>query len=103
MRRLLSDIGYLQHRPTPLFSDNQSAIRLVLNPEFHKRTKHIDVVFHLIREFQEKAEIDVRYVPTKTQLADILTKSLPADLFKTLRTALNISKKVTHQVGDRQG
>jgi hypothetical protein len=48
-RRLLADIGFNQQVPTPLYSDNQSAIRLVQNPEFHKRTKHIDVVFHLIR------------------------------------------------------
>jgi hypothetical protein len=38
--------------PTSLFSDNQSAIRLVQNPEFHKCIKDIDVVYHLIREFQ---------------------------------------------------
>ena len=99
-RRLLADIGFSQHVPTPLFSDNQSAIRLVQNPEFHKWTKHIDVVFHLIRELQERGDISVFYVPTKLQLADILTKALTPDTFHKLRNALNISKKVLHQVGD---
>ena len=99
-RRLLADIGFHQQVPTPLYSDNQSAIRLVQNPEFHKRTKHIDVVFHLIRELQEQGHISVFYVPTKLQLADILTKALTPDTFHKLRLALNISKKVLHQVGD---
>ena len=98
--RLLADIGFHQQVPTRLYSDNQSAIRLVQNPEFHKRTKHIDVVFHLIRELQEQGHISVFYVPTKLQLADILTKALTPDTFHKLRLALNISKKVLHQVGD---
>ena len=99
-RRLLSDLGFPQLNPTPLYSDNQSAIRLVLNPEFHKRTKHIDVLFHLIREFQARGDIAVSYVPTRLQLADILTKSLTPEIFHKLRSALNLSKKVFHQVGE---
>lgn len=93
-RRLLSDLGFAQIKPTPLFSDNQSAIRLVQNPEFHKRTKHIDVVFHLIREIQARGEITLFYVPTRLQLADILTKALTPDVFRKLRDALNLGKKV---------
>ena len=99
-RRLLSDLGFPQNKPTPLFSDNQSAIRLVQNPEFHKRTKHIDVVYHLIREIQARGEITIFYVPTRLQLADILTKALTTDLFQKLRAALNLGQKVPSQVGD---
>ena len=99
-RRLLADLGFSQSSPTPLYSDNQSAIRLVQNPEFHKRTKHIDVLFHLIREFQARGEISVSYVPTRLQLADILTKALTPEIFHKLRSALNLSKKVFHQVGE---
>ena len=79
--RLLADMGYCQSSPTQLFSDNQAAIRLVANPKYHKRTKHIDVVYHLIREFQEHGEIIVSYVHTADQLADILTKALPRTSF----------------------
>lgn len=70
-----------------------------MNLEFHKRTKHIDVIFHLIRELQVNGEINVTYVPTQLQLADILTKALTPDLFQTIRTTLNILQKVQHQVG----
>ena len=99
-RRLLTDLGFPQLKPTPLFSDNQSAIRLVQNPEFHKRTKHIDVVYHLIREIQARGDITICYVPTRLQLADILTKALTPDLFQKLRDALNLGQKVPSQVGD---
>ena len=92
-RRLLADMGYPQSSPTQLFSDNQAAIRLVANPEYHKRTKHIDVVYHLIREFQEHGEIIVSYIHTADQLADILTKALTPDKFLKLRTMISISKK----------
>lgn len=47
-RRLLRELTFIQPGPTRLLCDNQSAIRLVYNPEYHKRTKHIDVAFHLI-------------------------------------------------------
>jgi hypothetical protein len=50
VRRLLMEIGCQQNNSTPLFCDNQSAIRLVYNPEFPQRTKDIDVKFHHIRD-----------------------------------------------------
>ena len=50
MRNLLNHIGLPQPEPTTLLCDNQSAIRLVKNPEFHRRTKHKYVQFHFIRE-----------------------------------------------------
>jgi hypothetical protein len=99
-RRLLTDLRFSQTKPTPLFSDNQSAICLVRNPEFHKRTKHIDVVYHLIREIQARGEIAIFYVPTRLQLADILTKAFTLDIFQKLRAALNLGQKVPLQVGD---
>ena len=48
LRLLLSDLGCECKNATELYVDNQSAIRLVRNPEFHKRTKHIDIKYHFI-------------------------------------------------------
>lgn len=73
-----------------LFCDNQSAIRLVRNPEFHQRTKHIDVKYNFIREQQEKGRIDVKYIATEEQLADIFTKPLPGPRFAMLRELIGI-------------
>ncbi|XP_071628360.1 uncharacterized protein [Temnothorax longispinosus] len=64
-----------------LYIDNQSALRLVKNPEFHKRSKHIDVKYHFVRDLYEKGEINVCYVKTEEQLADIFTKVLNVKRF----------------------
>lgn len=72
------------------FMDNQSAIRLVKNPEFHKRTKHIDVNYHFIREKYEEGMFELNYVSTNEQLAIILTKAIGRDRFQRLREMLCI-------------
>lgn len=59
IRRLLNDLGKLHPGPTPLFNDNQSAIRLVRNPEYHKLTKHIDLHYLCVRIYQEDGRVDV--------------------------------------------
>ena len=67
-------------------ADNQSAIALSRNPEFHKRTKHFNVKFHYQRAVLEKGDIDIRYVPTRLEAADGLTKPLgPAEFFNFTR------------------
>lgn len=59
-----------------LFNDNQSAHKLAVNPIFHRRTKHIDVKYHFIREALESKLIDLHYKSTEEMTADILTKPL---------------------------
>lgn len=56
-----------------LLVDNQSAIRLIKNPEFHKRTKHIDIKYHFVRQKFSEGLFNLDYVRTELQLADILT------------------------------
>lgn len=73
-----------------LHMDNQSALKLIKNPEFHKRTKHIDVRYHFIREKFENNLFDLIYVGTHNQLADIFTKPLPRVQFELLRQKLGI-------------
>lgn len=72
------------------YMDNQSAIRLVKNPEFHKRSKHIDVRYHFIREKYEEGLFLLNYIPTQEMIADAFTKSLPAKQFISIRTAMNV-------------
>lgn len=82
LRQLLKDIGYDQQGPTSIMIDNQSAIILTKNAEFHQRTKYIDVRFHFVRDHVKNEIIKPIYVPTNEQLADALTKPLPAQKFK---------------------
>ena len=78
-------LGGPQAHPTPLFCDNQSTIRLVQNPVFHQRTKHIDIRYHKIRDAEADGQIAITYVATDDQLADIMTKPLSRDRFEHLR------------------
>jgi hypothetical protein len=89
-RRLLQELGYPQRHPTILYSDNQPTICLVRNPEQHQQTKHIDVPYHVIREHQANGDIEITYLPTQHQLADIFTKALPLAQFSSLRTQLGV-------------
>jgi hypothetical protein len=62
--------------PLTLCCDNQGAIKLALNPEFHARTKHIDIAHHFIRECVRNGQITLKWVPTKDMCADDMTKAL---------------------------
>ena len=66
---------------TNIMADNQSAIALSQNPEFHKRTKHFNVKFRYQRAVLNAGEINLQYIPTKEQAADGLNKPWgPSDL-----------------------
>jgi hypothetical protein len=73
-----------------MYCDNQSAIALSKNDTFHQRTKHIDIKYHFIRENVANGFIKIVYVPTKEQLADILTKHLVGKNFLIQRNKLVI-------------
>ena len=60
------------------------------NPIEHIRTKHIDIQYHFLRDHQQKGDIEIAYVSTKEQLADIFTKPLDEKTFSKLRNKLNI-------------
>jgi hypothetical protein len=89
MRQTLRDFGYNLSK-VPLLCDNESAIRMADNPVEHSRTKHIDIRHHFLRDHQQKGDIEVFYVSTENQLADIFTKPLDEKTFCRLRSELNV-------------
>jgi hypothetical protein len=89
MRQTLRDYGYKLTKVT-LLCDNESAIRMADNPIEHSRTKHIAIWYHFLRDHQQKGDIEIAYVNTKEQLADIFTKPLDEQTFTKLRHELNI-------------
>jgi transposase InsO family protein len=91
-RRLLQEIGFEQTSPTSLLCDNQGAVKLVKNPELHKRTKHVDVRYHFIREKEDEGEIVTSYVDSENQLADMFTKALDTTRFTKLRHEIGMEK-----------
>jgi hypothetical protein len=70
--------------------DNKSTISLIKNPVHHDRSKHIDVRFHLIREYVNSGQIEVEFIGTNDQLGDILTKPLGASKFKDLCSKIGL-------------
>lgn len=90
LRKFLAELGLDQNQPTTLFVDNQSSMKLALNPEFHKRSKHIDVRYHYTRELIEDKQIQLAYVPTEKQAADLLTKPLSKPKFEHRTKLVNL-------------
>jgi len=74
----------------PLHCDNTSAINLSKNPIQHFKTKHIEIKHHFIRDHIQKGEIEIKFVKTENQLADLFTKPLARDKVNKLRTKLGI-------------
>jgi hypothetical protein len=89
MRQTLRDFGYNLSK-VPLLCDNESAIRLTNNPVEHRRTKHIEIRHHFLRDHQQKGDIDIYHISTKNQLADIFTKPLDEKRFCRLHSELNV-------------
>ncbi|PKU76067.1 Retrovirus-related Pol polyprotein from transposon TNT 1-94 [Dendrobium catenatum] len=92
LRRLLTDFGISQDKPTELFCDNTSAIALANNPVFHARTKHIEIDHRFVRDHIQQQNIRILPISTTDQIADILTKSLSTPRFHLLRDKLTVQK-----------
>ncbi|KAL8089642.1 hypothetical protein AgCh_039213 [Apium graveolens] len=104
LRGLLQEITGQSTRPVILHVDNKSAIELMKNPVLHGRSKHIDVRFHFIRECIERGELEVEFVSTDKQRADILTKALGKIKFEGLRKLVGVvdlaSENTSNKLGD---
>ncbi|CDO77187.1 hypothetical protein BN946_scf184705.g12 [Trametes cinnabarina] len=76
--------------PLTLYSDNQSAIALARDNQYHARIKHIDIRFHFIRWVIEDKKLCLVYCPTDDMVADVLTKALPSPKVKHFAAALGL-------------
>lgn len=101
MLLLLMDIGSEQAGVTVVYEDTQGAMALAKNAGYQARTKHIDIRYHFIRENVASGEIELEYVDTKIQLAEYLTKCLPAKTRCYLlgRSFVGIELEISNWVG----
>ncbi|GKF72806.1 hypothetical protein Tco_0208920, partial [Tanacetum coccineum] len=83
MRTQLKDYGFDYNRIT-LYSDSRSAIATSCNPVQHSHTKHINVRYHFIKEQVERGIVELYFVRTEYQLADMFTKALSQERFEYL-------------------
>ncbi|GKB57274.1 retrovirus-related pol polyprotein from transposon TNT 1-94 [Tanacetum coccineum] len=89
MRTQLTDYGF-HFNKIPIYCDSKSAIAISCNPVQHSRTKHIAVRYHFIKEHVEKGTIELYFVKTDYQLADLFTKALTVDRFNYLVCCLGM-------------
>nr|GEX55005.1 retrovirus-related Pol polyprotein from transposon TNT 1-94 [Tanacetum cinerariifolium] len=94
MRTQLTDYGFFYVK-VPIYYDSKSAIAISCNPVQHTRTKHIDVRYHFIKDHVDKGTIELYFVGTEYQLADLFTKSLPEARFMFLVEKLGMMSRET--------
>jgi hypothetical protein len=87
---LLSEILGEEGRAPLLKIDNKAAIDLVKNPVHHGRSKHIHIRYHFVRECATEGRIEIQFVGTNDQLADILTKPLSCIRFMELKERIGV-------------
>jgi hypothetical protein len=88
LRQLIAEMGYAQQSATIINEDNESTIDCTRNPVSHSKMKHIDIKYHVIRDYIEQGQITVKWISTNEQLADMFTKPLPPALFHRFRNQL---------------
>ncbi|GJT70023.1 retrovirus-related pol polyprotein from transposon TNT 1-94 [Tanacetum coccineum] len=94
MRSQLTDYGFAFNK-IPLYCDNRSAIALCCNNVQHSQSKHIDIRHHFIREQVEKGVVELYFVMTDYQLADIFTKALPRERYFRLQPAFQSEESMS--------
>ena len=91
LKAFLCELGEMRSDDAvKIYEDNQGSIALAKNPEFHKRTKHIDIRYHFVREKAAEGELVLEYCSTKDMKADLMTKPIPAVQFQYLRNMLGV-------------
>lgn len=88
IERFIRELQAPLSRKAILFCDNQSAIRLIKNPEFHERTKHIDIRYHFIRDTYASGLFDLEYIQSDIQKADVFTKALTSEKHNMFRSSI---------------
>jgi hypothetical protein len=84
LSRLLTDLLNTKVIVPLLYIDSKSALALAKNPMLHDRSKHIDIRFHYIRDCINNGILEIDFIRTGDQLADLLTKPLPRERLQEL-------------------
>ena len=85
---LVKSLGLDLGGPILLQGDNNGVIKLAQNPITNSRSKHIDIGHHFVRDLVEREVIQLRYIPTDQNIADVFTKTLGRPKFNQFRCDL---------------
>jgi hypothetical protein len=87
---LLTDLQVPSVSAPTIWCDNLGATYLSTNPIFHVRTRHVEVDYHFFRDRVAKKEIQIRFISSSDQFADVFTKPLPVASFTAFRFKLRV-------------
>jgi hypothetical protein len=99
IQALLKELGLFLSSAPILFCDNIGATYLSSNPAYHARTKHIEIDYHFVRDRVASKTLMVKFLSSKAQLADVLTKPLVSHRFNFLKTHLNMCPPILRLQG----
>ena len=77
---------------TIIYYNNQGAITLAKNPQFHAYTKHIDIQHHFVQDKVSEGAVKLQYIETENQVADGLTKPLNKIKFKRFKKVIGLKQ-----------
>jgi hypothetical protein len=89
----LHELGFPKRGVTIIFSDSQGSLVLIKNPAHHKRTKHINIQHHYIREMMNTKEVFFLYCPTSNMGINALTKLVPTPKHSKCMQLLGLDRK----------
>ena len=90
---MFSEIG-VEIGTVLIMQDNQATISMTRNPVHHKRSKHIDIRYHFVRNEVARKNIKLQYCDSKSMIADVLAKPLPRDCFQRLSESMGLVPQV---------
>lgn len=90
LKGILQELWVIDSKCVDILCDNDSTIKLSKNPVMHRRTKHIDVRYHYLRNLSSEGVVQLVFCGTNDQVADIMTKPIKLDQFVKLRNLLGV-------------
>ena len=99
VRQLLQELHQPITTATVVYCDNVSVVYMTANPVHHRRTKHVELDIHFVREKVALGQVRVLHVPSSHQFVDIITKGLSSPLFLEFRSSLCVRQATAATAG----